>query len=161
MNITYITRKDEITGTPPRHSLEDSFISGDIRYRKYFAENLLTTRRGGSDCSIVAYAFAEDISYLEAMLRMATFYKKDSGTDRQALRRFLSAHGYHESKFLFKITLLELWNTGFFLDGMIVYLNLYDPQQNVYHGLAFRRHFFGDFLPEKHVVQSAYIKTNK
>ena len=36
MSITYIVGKDEITSTPPRHSLEDTFISGDIRVSQVF-----------------------------------------------------------------------------------------------------------------------------
>ena len=116
MSITYIVGKDEITSTPPRHSLEDTFISGDIRYRKYFAENLITTGRVGYDCSIVAYAFAEDISYLEARLRMGNHYRKDWGTHRETFRQFLRSHGYPEKRFLFQITLAALWATGFFTD---------------------------------------------
>ena len=162
MSITYIVGKDEITSTPPRHSLEDTFISGDIRYRKYFAENLITTGRVESDCSLVAFAFAEDISYLESMLQIGNLYKKDSGTHREPLPRFLLSHGYQEKRFLFHITLLELWATGFFTDDHIIILSLYDEQHQEYHSLAYRRVFFGDFLPSAHIVKAAYIKsTNK
>ena len=158
MSTTYIVGKDEITSTPPRHSLEDTFISGDIRYRKYFAENLITTGRVGYDCSIVAYAFAEDISYLEARLRMGNHYRKDWGTHRETFRQFLRSHGYPEKRFLFQITLAALWATGFFTDKTTVYLDLYDPDRDEYHSLAYRRVFFGDFLPSAHIVKSAYIK---
>ena len=158
--MNYITNRTEITSTPPRYSLEDAFITGDVRFRKYSAENFLgwTPTRGGSDCSLVAFAFAEDISYLEALLQMGNLYTKDWGTSREPLRQFLLAHGYQEKRFLFQITLAALWATGFFTDDVVVYLELYDPDHDQYHGQAYRHAFFGDFLPSAHWVKSAYIK---
>ena len=161
MSITYIVGKDEITSTPPRHSLEDAFITGDIRFRKYSTLTFFgcAPTRGGSDCSLVAFAFAEDIPYMEAMLQMGNLYTKDWGTSREPLRQFLLSHGYKEKRFLFQITLLELWATGFFTDDHIIILSLYDEQHQEYHSLAYRRVFFGDFLPSAHIVKAAYIKS--
>ena len=162
--MNYIVSRDQITDTPPRHSLEDAFITGDIRFRKYSAENFLgwTPTRGQSDCALVAFAFAEDTSYLEAMRKMGNLYKKDWGTHREPLRQFLLSQGYQEKRFLFQITLFQLWATGFFTDDVVVYLNLYDTDHDQYHELSYRRLFFGDFLPSAHIVKAAYIKpTNK
>ena len=156
----YITSRAEITSTPPRHSIEDAFITGDIRFRKYSTLTFFgyAPTRGGSDCSLVAFAFAEDIPYMEAMLQMGNIYKKDWGTSREPLRQFLLSHGYKEKRFLFQITLFDLWATGFFTDETTIYLDLYDPDHGIYHGQAYRRVFFGDFLPSAHIVKSAYIK---
>ena len=164
MSITYIVGKAEITSTPPRHSIEDAFITGDIRFRKYSTLTFFgcAPTRGGSDCSLVAFAFAEDIPYMEAILQMGNLYTKDWGTHRETFRQFLLSHGYQEKRFLFQITLAALWATGFFTDETTVYLDLYDPDSNEYHSLAYRRVFFGDFLPSAHIVKAAYIKsTNK
>ena len=92
------------------------------------------------------------------MLQIGNLYKKDSGTHREPLRQFLLSHGYKEKRFLFQITLAALWATGFFTDDVVVYLDLYDPDHGIYHGQAYRRVFFGDFLPSAHIVKSAYIK---
>ena len=92
---------------------------------------------------------------------MGNHYRKDWGTHRETFRQFLLSHEYPEKRFLFQITLLELWATGFFTDKNTVYLDLYDTDRDEYHSLAYRRVFFGDFLPSAHIVKSAYIKTNE
>ena len=151
--------KQEMRGAPmPSAALQDSFIITDPKKRSH---------RYVGDCAVLAVSIVQGWSYEATGRLMAPFMSDGTheiGITGGDLTRVLGRFGFKPVRFHFPVSLLELWNTGFFEIQKIarrvaVVCTKAGPGS---HTLAFiHGRFYGDFLPETHDVQCVFLKPQK
>ena len=140
----------------PEQSIQNAFVLTNPRIRSHGEVG---------DCTVLALSIVQGWNYCETGRLLDPFFVRSEGGSRGILggdlTRLLKPFGFHPVKFLFPITLSELWNAGFFEIQKLARRTalICTRSGRGAHTMAFiHGRFYGDYLPEREDVRCVFLK---